>query len=139
VIPRLSCRELPKMEAMKLTALVLLLGTGVALADPPEPRQVLSLREEATRVATELVGTESRTDPQVAMWRIGRFTATGRAAHLEGGAAAAVFVGEMILALGGSKVAAAGALAAAATLDAAAGEIEAEHQPKPKRVKHTLY
>src|SRR5579862_1238461 len=106
---------------MKLIALFALLGTGVVLADPPEPRQVLSLRDEATRVATELVNTQSRTEPEVAMWRIGRWTATGRAAHLEGGAAAAVFVGEMILALGGSKVAAAAALAASATLDAAAG------------------
>jgi hypothetical protein len=130
----------------------LLIGTAIAAADPgavplPDPppprRAVRSLREEATRVATELVDVHSSRDPDLLLmpWRIERWSADGRAGQLEGGAAAATLVGELILGLGGAPIAALAAAAAGATLDVAAADAEAASEPAPvakPRVKHRL-
>ena len=125
--------------------LMALLGTTVASADPdatplPDPplrvRLPVSLRAEATRVASDMVAGQSRADPDLLLtpWRIDRWSANGRAAKLEAGAAAATLVGEMALGLGGSPIAALGAFAASATLDAAAADVEAA-SPRPAKTK----
>lgn len=115
--------------------------TPAGLPDPPAPvRRPISLRDAATRAATEIVATESRADPDLLLtpWRIGRLT--GKAGHLEAGAAGATFLGEAVLGLDGSPLAAIAAFAAGATLDAASADVEAATPPPPKtkRIKHTL-
>lgn len=134
----------------------LLLGAAVASADPtpqvqvlPDPppklKQPRSLRDEATRVATDLVAGEQdvRRDPDLLFtpWAFGRWSANGKAGKLEAGAALATFVGEATLGLGGSPIAALGAFAAAVTLDSAAADVEAASPApvkKQKRIKHKL-
>ncbi len=132
--------------------LLTLLGTTTASADPaatplPDPpvraRQPVSLRAEATRVATDMAAVQSRSDPDllIAPWQMGRWSANGRAAKLEAGAAAATFAGELALGLGGSPIAALGAFVAGATLDAAAADVEAESPPRTmtkRKPKHRL-
>jgi hypothetical protein len=132
--------------------LMALLGTTTASADPaatplPDPpvrtRQPVSLRAEATRVATDMAAVQSRSDPDllIAPWQLGRWSANGRAAKLAAGAAAATFVGEMALGLDGSPLAALGAFVAGATLDAASADVEAASEPRPKaksKLKHRL-
>jgi hypothetical protein len=134
----------------------LFLGTAVASADPtpqtqalPDPppklKQPRSLRDEATRVTTDLVAGEQdvRRDPDLLFtpWAFGRWSANGKAANLEAGAAAATILGEATLGLGGSPIAALGAFAAAITLDSAAADVEAaspEPVKKQKRIKHKM-
>ncbi len=133
-----------------------LLGAAVATADPtplqqpvsdppPKLKQPRSLRDEATRVTTDLVAGEQdvRRDPDMLItpWSFGRWSANGKAANLEGGAALATIIGEATLGLGGSPLAALGAFAAAATLDSAAADVEAaspDPVKKQKRIKHKL-
>ncbi len=134
----------------------LLLGAAVASADPtprtqavPDPptklKQPRSLRDEATRVTTDLVAGEQdvRRDPDLLFtpWAFGRWSANGKAAKLEAGAAAATLIGEAALGLGGSPIAALGAFAAAVTLDSAAADVEAASPApvkKQKRIRHKL-
>jgi hypothetical protein len=131
---------------LKPALLVIALGSSIAAADPtPTSVTAESLREQAIRVATERVAVQSHAelDISLAPYQIKRLTAGGRVGKLEGGAAAATFVGEMILAFGGSPLAALGALATGATLDAAAADAEASTPPTPSaklkpRPKHTL-
>ncbi|CAN5910908.1 hypothetical protein BH11MYX3_BH11MYX3_14870 [soil metagenome] len=132
--------------------LMALLGATTASADPsatplPDPpvrvRQPVSLRSEATRVAIDMAAVQSRSDPDLLLvpWQIRRWSANGRAAKLQAGAATATFVGEMALGLGGSPLAALGAFAAGATLDAASADVEAASPPRTKakpKLKHRL-
>ena len=134
----------------------LLLGAAVVTADPtpqpqgvPDPppklKQPRSLRDEATRVTSDLVAGEQdvRRDPDLLFtpWAFGRWSANGKAAKLGAGAAVATLVGEATLGLGGSPTVALGAFAAAVTLDSAAADVEAaspEPTKKQKRIKHKL-
>ncbi len=134
------------MNPMTTRALLLvaLLGTTAAadpdaspVLDPPKPlRRPVSLRAEATRVATDMAAIQSRSDPDLLLtpWRLDRWSANGRAAKLEAGAAAATLAGELALGLGGSPIAALGAFAAGVTLDAASSDVEAA-SPPPKKTK----
>ena len=142
-------------------AMVLLATTTVAAADPaptsvpaivppvlmdppPKPPVPRSLREDAKRVAADLAaGGPASRDPDLLLmpWRLGRWSADGRANKLDAAAGAATLVGEATLGLGGSPLAAFAAFAAAVTLDAAAADAEAASEPrtpKKKRIKHTL-
>jgi len=120
---------------------------GTPLPDPPPKRpQVKSLREEAVRVATELAAVESRRDPELLLepWPYQRWFTSSRAANLDAAAAGATFVGEAVLGLGGSPLAAFAAFAAGATFEAAAADAEAaavaaEPAQKPKKkIRHRL-
>lgn len=105
------------------------LSSGIPLADPPPTRVVKSLRDEAARVAADRAEAWNMPGADLGLeqhWDIGRWTRTGRAAKLHNRAAAATFIGEMILGLGGSPIAALGAFATGATLDAAAADAEAD-------------
>ncbi len=121
----------------RLVALVLVAGTSLAAADPagtvvgaPGPRkiEVVSFRDQATAIATELVNVQSNSDPEllVSMWSVSRWTRSGKATKLRAGAAGATLLGEALLAFDGSPLAALGAFAGAATLDAAANDIDAD-------------
>ncbi len=120
---------------------------GTPLPDPPPKKpQPKSLRDEAVRVATELSAVESRRDPDLLLepWAYQRWFLSGRASKLEAAAAGATFVGEAVLGLDGSPIAAFAAFAAAATFDAAASDAEAAAQAekpadKPKKkIRHRL-
>lgn len=118
----------------KATALALVVGTSVAIADPtvvgaPGPRKIeaITFRDQATAIATELVNVESNTDPEllVTMWRLDPWTQPGRSDQLRAFAAAATILGEALLSAEASPLAALGAFAGAATLDAAANDLDA--------------
>lgn len=118
---------------------------GTPLPDPPPKKpEVKSLRDEAVRVATELAAVESRRDPEQLLepWPYHRWFRSSRAAKLEAGAAGATFLGEAVLGLGGSPIAALAAFAAGATMDAAAADAEAASPPPPakkaKKPRHRL-
>lgn len=111
---------------------------GTPLPDPPPKKpQVKSLRDEAVRVATELAAVESRRDPEQLLepWPYHRWFTSAKAGKLEAAAAGATFVGEAVLGLGGSPIAAFAAFAAGATLDAAAADAEAASPPPPPKKK----
>ncbi len=136
----------------RLGMVLVVLGTSFAAADPlwtPLPDlpakkpEAKSLRDEALRVATELAAVESRRDPEQLLqpWAYQRWFTSAKAGRLEAGAAAATFVGEAVMGLDGSPLAAIGAFAAAITLDAAAADVEAATPPPKKskpRPKHRL-
>lgn len=111
---------------------------------PPRLAPPHSLRDEATRVATDMVaGGQTNRDPDLLLmpWSIGRWSGNGRAAKLEAGAAGATLAGEVMAGFDGSPLAVLGLFAAGATLDAAAADVEAASPPKaPKRkpIKHRL-
>lgn len=117
---------------------------GEPLPDPPpKRRQAKSLRDEAVRVATELAAVESRRDPEQLLepWPYHRWFHSGKAAKLEAAAAGATFLGEAVLGLEGSPIAALGAFAAAAVFDSAAADVEAATPPparKQKKPRHRL-
>ena len=121
---------------------------GTPLPDPPPRKpEAKSLRDEAVRVATELAAVQSRRDPELLLepWPYQRWLTNGRAAKLQAAAAGATFVGEAVLGLGGSPIAALAAFAAGATFEAAATEAEAlaisaepAPKPKPKKIRHRL-
>ena len=118
---------------------------GTPLPDPPprkpEPK---SLRDEAVRVATELAAVQSRRDPENLLepWPYHRWFHNSKAAKLEAAAAGATFVGEAVLGLDGSPIAALGAFAAAVVFDSAAADVEAANPPpnkkKAKKPRHRL-
>lgn len=132
----------------RLVALVLVAGTSGAAADPagtvvgaPGPRKIeaISFRDQASAIATELVNVQSNSDPEllVSMWSVNRWTRSGKATKLRAAAAGATLLGEALLAFDRSPLAALGAFAGAATLDAAANDIDADeanrhgHDPRP--------
>jgi hypothetical protein len=95
------------------------------------------------RVATELAAVQSRRDPEQLLepWPYHRWFTSSKAAKLEAAAAGATFVGEAVLGLDGSPIAALGAFAAAAVFDSAAADIEAANPPptkQPKKPRHRL-
>lgn len=138
-------KRAPVPNAKAVAAPIPTLGTVAVPDPPPPPRPPRSLRDEAARVTSDLVaGGQTNHDPDLLLmpWQLGRWSANGRAAKLSAGAAAATFVGEAALGLGGSPIAALAAFAAGATLDAAAADVEAASPaPRPARkkpIKHKL-
>jgi hypothetical protein len=141
------------MSGRIVMVVVVLFASAIASADPgetvlPDPpakrKPPKSLRDEATRVATELAAVESRRDPDLLLqpWVIDRWSLSTKAGRLEAGAAVATMAGEAVMGLGGSPLAALGAFAAAVTMDSAAADVEADaptETTKPKkRIKHRL-
>lgn len=144
------------MTSRLATLCFLLLGTSVASADPtatvtvagePAPKKIesISLHEQATRIATELVNVESNTDPDmlVTMYDMDRWSLSSKAGKLDLGASLATLAGEATLGLGGSPLAALAAFAGAITLDSAARDVEASDAniraaKKQKRIKHKM-
>src|SRR5665647_3170361 len=124
---------------MKAIALVVTLGLATtahadpsmtAASDPPKPLK--SMRAEGARIVATMEEGERFpvVTPLISLDGTQDFgwSPRGRAAKLNAASMTATFIGEMLLGLGASPFAAVGALAAGATLDAAAADADRDQE-----------